>query len=279
MPRPYCAALSLVGALAFAPTAFAAPITVTDTMDSAATYHGSNYGSFSSPNFVNRVAGGRNWGDEIGSTSHPFDTTQVTVNRDDSTKTLRITMRTRFDGSDLGAHYADIFIDTSTPDSPDTFGYAIALGYQTKAPGLYMHGASATSNDIWSGTSYIYGGAVQLKTTQAGYDPNMAINPPVRLTAGTQMTDYSVSTSLVALGGGLYDFDINMAALTDLPLFNAFDLFWGTADCSNDAIWGSFRTATAAPLQTPVPAPASLWLLGLGLFLVPRFVRKAQVRA
>lgn len=265
MPRQHFAALAFATALGFAPAAFAAPIISGDTMDTAATQGGADYAGYSTSNFENRSAGGRHWGDEIANSSHRFDTSQITVNRNDSTKTLTITMRTRFDGSDLGAKFADIFIDTSTPGTPDTFGYAIALGHQTMGSGLYTHASSATSNDLWSGTSNIYGGAAQLKTTEAGYDASMAIDPVVRLTGGTQLTDYSVSSSLHSAGGGLYDLTIDIAALTDLSLFNAFDLFWATADCANDVVWAAFETLTAPPGETPVPAPASFVLLLAGL--------------
>ncbi|MGE3333405.1 MAG: hypothetical protein AB7I36_07170 [Rhodospirillaceae bacterium] len=262
--RTYLFTVASIAVALSATSAFAAPITVADTMDSAATVHGADYGGYSTANFANRGAGGRHWGDEIADPAHRFDTTQITVDRNDAAHTMQITLRTRFNGSDLGAHYADIFIDTATPDTVDSFGYSIALGYQSMSPGLYTNGSSQFSNDIWSGTSNIYGGAAQLKTGEAGFDPAMALTPSVRLTGGSQLAGYAVSTTQTSLGGGLFDLTVEIAS-ADLSLFDAFDLFWATADCANDVIWGSFVTASGTPSETPVPAPASFALLLAGL--------------
>lgn len=248
-------------ALACASNASAAPIVIHDQVDSSATYRGNDYGSYSSANFANRVLGGKHWGDELANPAHRFDTTSITVDRDTSAGVITFTMRTMFNGNDQGAKYADIFIDTGTSDTLDSFGYAIALGAQTMGAGFYTTGGIATANDVWGGQgSYIYGGYAQLKTDAAGFDPAMAVATPVRLTSGSAVAGSSVSVTRTAIGGGFFDLSVALQGV-DLGMFNDFDLFWGTGDCGNDAVWASL----AGSLATPVDGPPILGLFGLAL--------------
>lgn len=248
-------------ALTFASNASAAPIVIQDQVDSAVTYQGHDYAAYGSANFANRLAGGKHWGDEIAGPDHRFDTTQVTVDRNTSANVITFTMRTMFNGNDLGAKYADVFIDTGSSDTLDSFGYAIALGSQTMGAGLYTANGVATANDIWGGQgSYIYGGFAQLKTDAPGFDAGLAIAAPVRLTSGSAVAGTSVSVTRTDVGGGFYDLSVAVQGL-NLSMFNDFDLFWGTGDCGNDAVWASLTGA----LSSPVDAPPVLGLFGLAL--------------
>src|SRR5439155_1448798 len=119
-------------------------------------------------------------GDVVQGAGNPFDTDRVNVKVTSSagTTSLHLKYYTSFNGNDLSARYADIFIGNN-PASPDSFHYGIALGDQAG------NGGVAT-----------------------------------------------------LFGDGL-------------------SVFWGTGDCSNDAI------EAADPVQ--LPEPVSLGLFGAGL--------------
>ena len=56
-----------------------------------------------------------------------FDTEEVIITQ--TGLTLSFDFITQFDGSDLGASYADIFLATN-PAAPDSYDYGISLGFQ-----------------------------------------------------------------------------------------------------------------------------------------------------
>ena len=271
----HIAPIALAAVVACAAPAAAAPIVIGDTIDSAATRAGGDYGLYSSANFINRIAGGKHWGDELSDPGHPFDTTGASVDRNDAANSLTFSLRTRFNGNDQGAAYADLFLDLGAPDSLDSLGYAIALGAQSKAAGLYTIGSASTSNAIWSSrTGFVYGGYVQNKTTAPGFDSSMAIAPPVRLDTGNAVAGATVSVTKTALADGSFDLSVMLAGI-DLSLFDTFDMFWGTADCSNDAIWGT--VAFAPPTGAPVDGPPALGLMLLGLLGLAGLRRRPAV--
>lgn len=269
---------TLVGAVALVGTAQAAPLVIQDVVDVAATYKGNSYNSYG-PNshFEGRSAGGRKWGDSIGS---GFDTETITLDRDLANSTLSITFRTDFDGTKSNADYADIFIDTSTPEAPDSFNYAISLGDQMStgglgvpasgggngglAAGVYEVGTTKNANDIWGNTNYIYGGYLQFNDDAPGYDPNFALEGPTVLTGGTLLGGLLVSITQTAVSGGGFDLHVMIDGSANSALFNTifdnFDILWGTGDCSNDAIWGMVNFGSNS-----VPAPGALLLLGFGM--------------
>ncbi len=251
----------LVAVLLGGAAAQASPVVITDEIDVAATRQGNPYSAYSSATFANNPRSGKYWGDSIQDAADPFDTTQITVNRNDSTNVLTIDLITKFDGNDGITNYADLFFDTQTPDSPDSFNYAIALGVQTKAAGVYTNTGFKTSNDIWASRSqYVYGGYYQFKTTSADYTPGMALASPTRLTSGTKLTNFSVAVTKTSLGSGLYDVRVAITSTSNLSLFDNIDLFWGTGDCSNDAVWG---TLASAPVNAPEPTGLALLAGGL----------------
>jgi hypothetical protein len=265
---------ALIGAAVFAFGAIeaqAAPVvvaTIADQVDVAATNGTNAYSGYSSATFANQLRNGRYWGDSIQGANDPFNTTQIVVTRDNAASTIQFDLKTQFNGNDGIANYADLFFDTRTA-GPDSFNYSIALGSQTRAAGLYNNTTFATSEDIWkTRTQYVYGGGFQFKTTAPGYDPNFFSKSPVRSLTGTQVSGYTVGVTQLNLGGGMYDIRVIITSATNLSLFDNFDIFWGTADCSNDAIWGQ--------VTNTVPTPGGLGLLGLGLLGLFAFSRRRQ---
>lgn len=252
--------------------AAAAPIVILDTVDVAATRAGGDYGSFSSANFANQVRNGRHWGDEIAGTPR-FDTTSITVDRNYSTNTVDIVMRTMFNGNDTtaGVKYADLFISTNSLAFGATPNYAIALGSQAMGPGVYEVGSFQTSNDIWAPrTQWVYGGYAQPKTTAPDYNAAIAYASPTRLTGGTQVSDMMVTVTRTVVDPNFFDVGVRITSTDSIALFDNFAIFWGTGDCSNDAIAGI--------VGAPVSAPGTASLFGLGflaLTLAP-FVRRQR---
>lgn len=274
-------AVAFAAALVSGTGAFAAPVVIQDVVDVAATngptnggynyYWGSNFANYVTPN-------GMHWGDTVG---EGFNTTQMTVDRNNATNTLTIRLRTNFDGSDvfgaIDTRYADLFIDTSGDDAPDNFNLAVTLGYQdvnasvggvqAYVPGVYGLSGAADydiSREIWgSRTGFIYGGYVNFRNNQPGYNNALALDAPTRLTNNAnQLSNLSVAVSApTSVGGGFYDLTVAITAVSgNLNMFDHFDIFWGTGDCSNDAIWGTVVTDTVN-----VPAPGAMLLLGFGL--------------
>jgi hypothetical protein len=264
-------------ALALSPAiAVAGPVVIADRMDSAATYMRGDYRGYSSSNFGNRLAGGRHWGDELSSAGHRFDTSQISIERE--ADAIVFTLRTMFNGNDLGARYADLFIDIVTPGSLDTFGYAIALGGQTLPIGVYSVTARATSNDVWGGRAgYVYGGYSQFNASSQDFNADMAAETPVRITSGVRLDMFTVAISALGVGGGYTDLAVAVTG-GSTDLFSALDLFWATGDCGNDVVWGTAFT----PAEPGVPAPdalalftAALGLLRVRTFVAPHFRRSA----
>lgn len=254
MIRSSKALAACVATLSFGAAAQAAPITVGDNVDIAAYQGGADTNAYSGANFANREAGGRHWGDEIATGAQRYDTTQMIVNRNNGAGKLTITLRTMFDGTGP-AVYSDLFFDINTP-AFDDFGYAIAVGTQSYGPGVYSAISSTTAQELWVETGDIYGAYAQLKADAPGYDPDLAVFQHVSLNNGVALPGYDVATSQIDVGGGVFDFVIDITSPFGLGIFDDFDLLWTTADNGADSIWGRFVT---------VPTPAALPLFGVGL--------------
>lgn len=194
-----------------------------------------------------------------------FDTKKVDVSV--TNQSLEFKFYTQFDGDDLGAHYADLFLATD-PLHPDTYDYGIALGFQAPyggvAKGFYALSPAdyKTSFDIWSGkTKFIYGGKY--------VSPNDGLNhdAPTVVTGGTLVPGWTVTASQSSSGDATYPYllDITITASNSndfLDVFNdiTFSAFWGTGDCNNDSVY----IGNIDPPQN-VPEPASLVLFASGL--------------
>jgi PEP-CTERM motif len=232
-------------------------------------YNGSsayNYGGsgFSSPGV----------GDVLEDSGHPFDTDRLvaSVSKSGGTTTLNLQYYTSFNGNDETARYADIFLGGNATNK-DSFGYAISVGDEAANGGVNTVGfyclaancASApgansyeTSQDVWGlKTSYIYGGEYK------GLDGGLYASPTVVDSADTPDGSFvaNVTETDTTVGPFPYVVDVTLSASNQdfNALFgNSLSVFWGTGDCSNDAI-------EAALPGTKVPEPRTLAVFGAGL--------------
>jgi hypothetical protein len=205
-------------------------------------------------------------GDVVQGAGNPFDTDRLDVKVTSSagTTSLKLKYYTSFNGNAVTARYADIFLGNN-PVSPDSFGYGIALGDQSgnggaASPGFYSlasAGDTETSIQLWSGKGgYIYGGQY------LGLDGFWHDAPTVISALAALQNNWTVNVAEGASGDALFPYlvDVTLMASTQdfATLFgDGMSIFWGTGDCSNDAI------EAAVPVN--LPEPLSLTLFGAGL--------------
>jgi hypothetical protein len=259
---------TIAAAVAILGCAWASPGNA-DVMTFANTTTVQAYNGNSPDNFF----GGQSWGANVGD-SDGFDTTGIVINR--QTNSIDFQIQTAFDGPDTSyanapynvtISYADIFlnpIDSATP--PTTYQYAISLGDQTAngglAVGFYQVTSDKTSEQIWSSrTQFIYGGkyAPDGDTAAAQYAPTV-------VTGGTLLTDWTVT--ILPYSDGVLDVSLSTTdAAQFAALFDNFDLFWGTGDCSNAPLFVAVDAAA-------VPEPPALAMLAAGLVACGFYRRK-----
>jgi hypothetical protein len=212
----------------------------------------------------NWYAGGTSSVGDVVEGGPEFDTNRVNVST--TPHTLKLGFYTQFDGDDLGAHYADIFI-ASDPAHPDLFDYGISLGFQAThggiAKGLYaLSGNYLTSIDQWKNTGYIYGGQYISPNDNLGHDA------PTILTGGSALSGWTVDVSQSASGDSTYPYllSVSLTAMNEHVLDSVFShasfaFLWGTGDCNNDSVYVSNIT----PPPNDVPEPPSGIVLAGGL--------------
>lgn len=227
--------------------------TIQDTIYDIAYYGSSQYPYF----------GGSDQGDVIGT---GFDTSKIVVTESNAANgalQLSFQIYTQFNGKDCFgstcAYNADLFLRTpSTGYSAASFNYAIALGAQAPnggiaTPGLYTVSRALTSQDIWSSRGgFIYGGEYVSHDNSAG--PEAA---PTVLSAG-QFLDGATVVQSQMNGDYIDKILLTLTGAEEVALRNGFDVFWGTGDCGNDAIFGSVPA-------NPVPEPAAPTVFAAGL--------------
>ena len=181
--------------------------------------------------------------------------------------TLELKYYTAFNGNDLGAHYADIFMGSAS--TPNSFGYAIALGNQQIAlRGFYTvtPGTEESSRQIWSSKSGTYGGQHQGMNSDGTVSSTWYDSPTVVTSGASKKSGFTTSvaegtTSADPGFGHLVDVKLSGSATDFNTLFGAgLSIFWGTADCSNDAIQAVFAYA---PVHVPEPMTVSLFIVGM----------------
>jgi len=244
------------GFAAFAAPAFAAGMTVIPDTTLVQAYNGS------SPS---------GWGggqvDSVQGADHPFNTDRVavTVSSTGGNTSMEIQYYTQFNGSDSPAAYADIFLGTD-PSHPDVFDHAIALGPQGLTGFFDVSGGGIrTSIDKWSSlTNYIYGGEYQ-----SAFDGLYRASPTAVTNAATADGDFSVVVNSLggASGDPTYPYLVDVTLTGSDAVFGSLfgdglSLFWGTGDCSNDAI----EVGIPPDITTQnTPEPITLSLFGAGL--------------
>jgi hypothetical protein len=254
-----CGALSLSGSPALAGCVSSANVYCDNTVVQA--YNGGSKNNYGGPGFSPPGVG-----DVLEDPGHGFDTDRVnaTVTSAAGTTSLELKYYTQFDGNDQTASYADIFIGNK-PNSPDSFQYGISLGDETSnggaaTPGLYSlapPNSDETSIQLWTGkTSYIYGGQY------LGLDGQWHDAPTVVTAQADLLNAWTVNVSELSSGEPQFPYLVDVTLTGSTQDFDAFfgdglSVFWGTGDCSNDAI--------EAAIPVKLPEPMTLGLFGAGL--------------
>jgi hypothetical protein len=190
----------------------------------------------------NGLYGSGSWTDVIGD-ANVFNT--FGANLSGSIFTIFTNWNPTKDGY-LGVNTADLFIDNN---SDGAFDYAIRLDTTSGIGTVYVNPTFQTSQDLLSGTGYIYGGR-----------HNNASPSPVPVWTTTSTSTYSTSVVWTVPSNGLNNqVDVD---LSTLGLGSNWSFVWGTSTCSNDAF------------DKPVPEPASMLLLGSGLIGLWGFRKK-----
>jgi hypothetical protein len=260
---------ALIAAL---PGAAANATMISDTTKNVSYWGGSPY---------NWYAGGTSSVGDVVEGGPDFDTNRVNVSTT-TPYTLKLGFYTQFSGSDLGAHYADIFLATD-PAHPDVFNYGIALGFQAPyggvTQGLYaLSGNYQTSIDRWKNTGYIYGGQY------ISPNDNLGHNAPTVITSGSALSGWTIGVTQSASGDSTYPYllSVSLTAMNKNVLDSVFShpsfaFLWGTGDCNNDSVYVSH--ITRPPDEVPEP-PSGIILAGglLGFAFVTLRNRATPVR-
>ncbi len=266
----------LWGAASLATMAAAGPASATEILDTVLTrgYYGSNPSNNSSYNYYR---------DTIGDTN-TWDTKAIVVERNGANFDFQI-YTNKGSNSEGGIAYADFFIELNPQNSITGPFDSWNLGLDFQTGKLYaLDGPQdwATSQDLFGGGSSTYGGLFRSAEcgTSNGGDGNPAScgsvpdGPgsgtvrgfvPVTKIDSPEADDYlsTIDIDIDQAIGDPYNAStvVSFSIAASILNHGGFDVFWGTATCANDSIWGH------VPNSPPpgVPEPFTLSLFGLGL--------------
>lgn len=196
------------------------------------------------------------WWDVVGS-NPPFGTSSIVVDRVGTD--LLLTLNTTFTGSyftngdcfgSVCAMVADIALSTNGGASYDM---GISLGKHGTSAGLYNVASNGwlTSRDVWApnGNGFYYGGGWDTCATASACTTNHIADTVIK-TGQSLVSNSSVSISLTS--------SAIQIVVHGFTYTGPLAIFWGTADCSNDPIYGTVAAV-------PEPHAAAAMLLALVL--------------
>ncbi|TVR45223.1 MAG: PEP-CTERM sorting domain-containing protein [Puniceicoccaceae bacterium] len=177
---------------------------------------------------------------------------------------VKISLHTNFPFSGTTVGNMNVTMADLAIDLESGFNFKHGFAMTTHGSGSFVQGSLysdaewLTSQDFFKDkNNLIYGGRWQ--------DPNGDLREaPVELKGGTQIgSGFTVAQSSGT--GTTYLYTITFKDVNSSGDWDNFSVFWGTAICSNDAIYGQFARGIPTGNGHPVPEPSTYGLIAVGL--------------
>ena len=199
-----------------------------------------------------------------------FNIRNMIVNIDDYTGAVQIKIRTDYIDGSRTTNYGDLFISTNgwkpfgtSPYKTDIYGNGEAweFAFNTNAKKIYKTADTSilTSNSFFDSVN---GSVAHDPDNWYRRDQEVQINPGSAVPVSTGETSFSQTIGYLTYAFSLSDLGISVAEGYDLG-------FRWTMTCANDIIEGGVS-------KVPVPEPATMILMGMGLLGISATLRKKQ---